>query len=83
MVTSAPAFRSCAARWRRRLAALPRTRRPIGGVVVDRMLNGTGNIGFDAALQQYVDLYEAGIVDPVKVVRTAGERRIQSRACCC
>jgi chaperonin GroEL len=47
-----------------------------GGVVVDRMLNGSGNIGFDAAAKQYVDLFEAGIVDPVKVVRTALENAV-------
>jgi chaperonin GroEL len=47
-----------------------------GGVVVDRMLNGTGNVGFDAARKQYVDLFEAGIVDPVKVVRTALENAV-------
>lgn len=47
-----------------------------GGVVVDRMLHGTGNVGFDAASQQFVDLFEAGIVDPVKVVRTALENAV-------
>jgi len=47
-----------------------------GGVVVDRMLNGTGNVGFDAARKQFVDLFEAGIVDPVKVVRTALENAV-------
>jgi chaperonin GroEL len=47
-----------------------------GGVVVDRMLNGTGNIGFDAARKQFVDLFEAGIIDPVKVVRTALENAV-------
>jgi len=47
-----------------------------GGVVVDRMLNGTGNMGFDAARKQFVDLVEAGIVDPVKVVRTALENAV-------
>jgi chaperonin GroEL len=47
-----------------------------GGVVVDRMLNGTGNTGFDAARKQYVDLLEAGIVDPVKVVRIALENAV-------
>jgi chaperonin GroEL len=47
-----------------------------GGVVVDRMLNGTGNIGFDASLKQFVDLIEAGIVDPVKVVRIALENAV-------
>jgi chaperonin GroEL len=42
-----------------------------GGVVVARMLDSEGNFGFDAARKVYVDLVEAGIVDPVKVVRTA------------
>ena len=40
-----------------------------GGVVVDRMLAGSGGFGFDAARGQYLDLIEAGIVDPTKVVR--------------
>jgi len=47
-----------------------------GGVVVDRMLSGTGNVGFDAARKQYVDLLEAGIVDPAKVVRMALENAV-------
>jgi len=47
-----------------------------GGVVVDRMLNSKGSLGFDAARKQYVDLYEAGIIDPVKVVRTALENAV-------
>jgi chaperonin GroEL len=47
-----------------------------GGVVVDRLLSGTGNLGFDAARKQYVDLYAAGIIDPVKVVRTALENAV-------
>ncbi len=42
-----------------------------GGVVVSRMLGASGNIGFDASRKQYVDLFEAGIVDPTKVVRIA------------
>ncbi|HVN43842.1 MAG TPA: chaperonin GroEL [Steroidobacteraceae bacterium] len=47
-----------------------------GGVVVDRMLSGSGNLGFDAAQKRFVDLFEAGIVDPVKVVRTALENAV-------
>jgi chaperonin GroEL len=47
-----------------------------GGVVVDRMLNGTGAVGFDAARKQYVDLFEAGIIDPAKVVRMALENAV-------
>ena len=42
-----------------------------GGAVVDRMLNSSGNTGFDAARKQCVDLLEAGIVDPAKDVRSA------------
>ncbi|MDH5274207.1 MAG: chaperonin GroEL [Gammaproteobacteria bacterium] len=47
-----------------------------GGVVVARMMDGTGAAGFDAARKEYVDLYEAGIVDPTKVVRVALENAV-------
>jgi len=47
-----------------------------GGVVVARMLAEKGNIGFDAARKDYVDLFEAGIVDPTKVVRIALENAV-------
>ena len=47
-----------------------------GGVVVARMLGGQGNFGFDASRKEYVDLVEAGIVDPAKVVRTALENAV-------
>jgi chaperonin GroEL len=47
-----------------------------GGVVVARMLASEGHIGFDAARNEYVDLFEAGIVDPVKVVRIALENAV-------
>ena len=43
------------------------------GVVVDRMRGGTAAFGLDASTGQYVDLIEAGIVDPTKVVRLALE----------
>lgn len=46
------------------------------GVVVDRMKQGSANFGFDAARGQYVDLVEAGIVDPTKVVRVALENAV-------
>jgi chaperonin GroEL len=46
------------------------------GVVVDRMLNGGGTIGFDAARKEYVDLLAAGIIDPAKVVRIALENAV-------
>ena len=41
------------------------------GVVVDRKLGGKGNEGFDAERKENVDLIEAGIIDPTKVVRVA------------
>lgn len=47
-----------------------------GGVVVARMLEGKGNYGFDAGRKEYVDLIEAGIIDPTKVVRIALENAV-------
>ncbi len=47
-----------------------------GGVVVARMLGGQGNFGFDAGRKEYVDLVEAGIIDPTKVVRIALENAV-------
>jgi chaperonin GroEL len=47
-----------------------------GAVVVERMRAGSGNLGFDAARGTYVDLVEAGIVDPTKVVRIALENAV-------
>ena len=47
-----------------------------GGVMVARMLEGKGNYGFDAARKEYVDLVEAGIIDPAKVVRIALENAV-------
>jgi chaperonin GroEL len=46
------------------------------GVVVHRMLGGSGNFGFDAASGEYVDLMEAGIIDPTKVIRVALENAV-------
>jgi chaperonin GroEL len=46
------------------------------GVVVDRMRSGNGTLGFDAAHGSYVDLIEAGIIDPAKVVRLALENAV-------
>jgi chaperonin GroEL len=47
-----------------------------GGVVVEKMRAGSGNFGFDAAAGKYVDLVEAGIIDPTKVVRLALENAV-------
>ena len=42
-----------------------------GSIVVDKVRNGTGAFGFNAATEQFEDLLKTGIVDPTKVVRTA------------
>lgn len=43
-----------------------------GGVVINKILESDNkNFGYDALNNQYVDLIEAGIIDPTKVTRTA------------
>ena len=44
-----------------------------GAVVVDAVRNGKGAYGFDGDTGEYGDLLERGIIDPVKVTRTALE----------
>jgi len=42
------------------------------GVVADKITHATdANLGFNAATGEYVDMIEAGIVDPLKVARVA------------
>jgi len=42
-----------------------------GSVVADEVSQKGDNIGFDAYSGKYVDMFKAGIIDPLKVVRTA------------
>ena len=42
-----------------------------GSVVVEQIKKEKGANGFDAAKEQYTDLFKAGIIDPTKVVRLA------------
>jgi chaperonin GroEL len=44
-----------------------------GAVVADEVRNKPTNTGYDANAGKYVDMYKAGIIDPLKVVRTALE----------
>jgi chaperonin GroEL len=46
------------------------------GVVVERLQQAAGNLGFDASRNEYVDLLEAGIIDPAKVARVALENAV-------
>ncbi len=44
-----------------------------GSVVVQRVLEGKGNFGFNARTETYGDLIKEGVIDPTKVARTALE----------
>lgn len=40
-------------------------------VIVDKIISGQGNFGYNAATGEYGDMLEMGILDPTKVTRTA------------
>ena len=42
-----------------------------GSVIADEVSQKSGNIGYDACSGKYVDMVKAGIIDPLKVVRSA------------
>jgi chaperonin GroEL len=42
-----------------------------GSIVVDKVKNAKGSMGFNAQTEEYEDLIKAGVIDPTKVVRTA------------
>ena len=42
-------------------------------IVVQKVKEGKDDFGFDAYLEKYVNMYEAGIIDPTKVTRIAIE----------
>ncbi|MBT4869683.1 MAG: chaperonin GroEL [Polaribacter sp.] len=44
-----------------------------GSVVLNKILEGTKDFGYDAKSDAYVDMLEAGIIDPKKVTRVALE----------
>ena len=44
-----------------------------GSVIADEVSGKPTNTGYDANAGEYVDMYKAGIIDPLKVVRTALE----------
>ncbi len=51
-----------------------------GAVVVDQVKKNSGGYGYNAAKDKYEDLFEAGIVDPTKVVRLALENAASAAA---
>ena len=42
-----------------------------GAVIVNSVKEKEGNIGFNALTEEYVDMFEEGIIDPAKVTRSA------------
>ena len=42
-----------------------------GGVICEKVVEQEGNVGYNAATEKYEDLVKAGVIDPVKVTRTA------------
>jgi chaperonin GroEL len=42
-----------------------------GSIVVEKVKNGKGAFGFNAATEEYEDQVKAGVIDPTKVVRAA------------
>jgi chaperonin GroEL len=42
-----------------------------GSVILNKVAEGEGNYGYDAAAGEFTDMIEAGILDPTKVVRAA------------
>lgn len=47
-----------------------------GSVVVQKILSSGNGMGLNASTGEYVDLFKAGIVDPLKVTRTALENAV-------
>ena len=44
-----------------------------GAVVLNKVLEGKGDFGFNAATEKYENLIKSGVIDPTKVARTALE----------
>jgi chaperonin GroEL len=42
-----------------------------GGVICEKVLEGTGNFGYNAATAKFEDMVKSGIIDPTKVTRSA------------
>ena len=44
-----------------------------GSVIVQKVKEGTGDFGYNARTEEYVNMFEAGVIDPTKVSRVALE----------
>ena len=64
-------YRLFAAPWFSRCAGSLRTLAKTGYVIVSKVSELPVGHGFNAKTGEYVDLIEAGVIDPVKVTRSA------------
>ena len=74
--TNGPACRSSSGHSRFQRVRSPRIRQSMAAWWSPACSTGNGNYGFDASRKEYVDLVEAGIIDPTKVVRIALENAV-------
>ena len=44
-----------------------------GAVILQKVMEGKGDFGFNARSEQFENLYESGVIDPTKVTRSALE----------
>ena len=54
-----------------RCVKLPPILAPDGSVVLEEVKELSTNVGYDANTGNYVDMFDAGVVDPAKVSRVA------------
>ena len=67
-----PASTSCSGRLNPQIRQIAENSGVEGSIVASKVLeNKSQTFGFDAQTEQYVDMLNAGIVDPAKVVRVA------------
>jgi chaperonin GroEL len=65
------ASRSCCGRWKNPLRQIVTNAGGEPSVVLNKVLEGKGSFGYNAAAEAYGDLIEMGILDPTKVTRCA------------
>ena len=44
-----------------------------GSVIIQKIMEGTGDYGYNARTSEFVNMYDAGVIDPTKVARVALE----------
>ena len=44
-----------------------------GSVIIQKIREGKGDFGYNARTDEYVNMFEAGVIDPTKVARVALE----------